>query len=65
MSNVNDAVGKSLTGVVIKADGTVPFDSGCHPAVRAEILAYLTDQGHSYDPIPGTPHIKIRNWKKP
>lgn len=72
-------IGKQLIGVVIRADGTVPFDE--IPAdtpeehrgrierdrahVRAEIMAYLIDQGHTVEPIEGTKHVRIRNWKPP
>lgn len=56
---------KSLVGIVIRADGTVPFDDDCHPHVRAQILQHLTDQGHIYHPVKGTKNIKIQNWKKP
>jgi hypothetical protein len=52
-------------GVVIRADGTVPFDESCSPEVRAHILQHLTDQGHIYHPVAGTRHVKIQNWKKP
>lgn len=54
-----------MVGVVIRADGTVPFDEGCHPSVRAAILAHLADQGHTVSPVHGTKHVRIHNWKPP
>jgi hypothetical protein len=56
---------KALVGVIIRADGTVPFDEGCHPDVRAAILTHLTDQGHTVEPIKGTRHLKIQGWVAP
>lgn len=52
-----------LVGIVVKADGTVPFDAHVHPEVRAHILAHLANQGHTIEPIEGTPHIRIKGWK--
>jgi len=51
-----------FVGVVIRKDGTVPFDAGCHPAVRDHILAHLKAQGHELEAIEGTNHVKIKNW---
>lgn len=51
--------------VVIRKDGTVPFDDDCPAHVRAATLAYLTDEGHAYEPVHGTKHVRIRNWKPP
>lgn len=56
---------KQLLGIVIRADGTVPFDEGLHPTHRAAMLAHLTDLGHSYDPVEGTRHVRIRDWTPP
>lgn len=53
---------KQLTGIIIRADGTVPFDEGLDPDVRAHIIAYITDQGVAFDPVPGTNSIKLRDW---
>lgn len=50
-------------GIVIRTDGTVPFDDGVHPDVRTKILKALAQQGHVFDDVPGTSHVKIRNWK--
>jgi hypothetical protein len=52
-----------LVGIVIKADGRVPFDHNCHPEVRKEILAHLADNGHTLEPVEGTNHVRIVGWK--
>ena len=49
-------------GVVVKADGTVPFDAGVPDEVKAHILKHLVDKGHSPQPVTGTPHYKIPGW---
>lgn len=54
---------KALVGVVIRADGTVPFDDDCHPDVRAAIMVHLADNGHTIEPVKGTRHVKIKDWK--
>lgn len=54
-----------MIGVVIRADGTVPFDDDCHPHVRGQILAHLADLGHTVAPIEGTKHVRIVGYKKP
>lgn len=56
---------KSLLGVVIRKDGTVPFDDNCHADVRYACLDHLTEQGHEYVSIPGTKHVRIKNWAPP
>lgn len=56
---------KSLLGVVIRRDGTVPFDDDCHADVRAACLAHLAEQGHAYEPVPHTKHVRIKNWAPP
>lgn len=56
---------KALIGIVIRADGTVPFDDSCPNHMRAQMLAHLTDLGHSLEPVHGTRHVKIKNWKPP
>jgi len=55
---------KQLIGVIIRADGTVPFDDDCHPDIRAHILAHLADHGHTVEPVEGTRHVKIKGWKQ-
>lgn len=56
--------GKQITGLVIRADGTIPFDPGCHPQVRANALLWCIDNGHTVGPHPDNPnHLMIRNWK--
>ncbi len=52
---------KVAVGIVIRKDGTVPFDDGVDPAVRAHILAHLTDTGHVYHPVPNTAHVQIKS----
>jgi hypothetical protein len=54
---------KQLTVIVIRADGTVPFDDDYHLDVRANALTWLMDQGHTVSPIHGTKHLKVHDWK--
>lgn len=56
---------KALLGIVIKKDGTVPFDEGYSPELRAHTIAVLFDQGHKVSAVPGTPHLKIADWDHP
>jgi len=51
----------ALVGIVVRKDGTVPFDEGCHPDVRAHILRHLADTGHTIAPVADTQHVKISN----
>lgn len=53
---------KTLLGVVIRRDGTVPFDDGCHADVRRACLDHLREQGYVFEDIPGTKHVRIKNW---
>lgn len=32
-------------GIVVRADGTVPFDDDCHPQVRAAVFEHLRQLG--------------------
>lgn len=56
---------KQMVGIVIRADGTVPFDDDVPHHIRAQMLAHLTDLGHSLEPIHGTRHVKIKHWTPP
>lgn len=51
-------------GMVIRTDGTVPFDADCHPEVKAAIIATLTAQGHTLTHHPEG-HLTIHNWSDP
>jgi hypothetical protein len=53
---------KRLVGIVIRADGTVPFDDDVTEEHRAQTLAWLTDNGHTHAVVPGTRHVKIARW---
>jgi hypothetical protein len=53
---------KKLTGIVIKADGTVPFDKDVDPAVKHAAIDWMQANGHDFENVPGTPHLKIKNW---
>lgn len=48
-------------GVVVRKDGTVPFDDGVHPAVKAEIIRHLNAKGHTLTHHPEG-HITIHNF---
>lgn len=52
-----------MIGVIIRADGTVPFDEGVHPEVKAAILKHLELQGHKVEVHDGV--HKIHGWKAP
>ncbi len=54
---------KSMVGVVIRADGTVPFDDDCPDHVRSHILAHLTDVGHTFSKVEDTKHVRLHNWQ--
>lgn len=49
-------------GIVVRADGTVPFDNGVPAAHKQARLSALADDGHIVEPIAGTPHYKIKVW---
>lgn len=56
---------KVAVGVVIRPDGTVPFDEPHDPEVRRHILEHLVAQGHQVSAIGKGPHLKIHNWVPP
>lgn len=49
-----------MIGIVVRKDGTVPFDADVHPDVKAHILAHLVGRGHHvvFHAETGTHHIK-------
>lgn len=51
----------TMVGIVIRPDGTVPFEDGFE--YRAEVLEHLTNKGHTLEPIHGTKHVRIKDWK--
>lgn len=55
---------RGRVGVVIRRDGTVPFDDDVHPAVKAAIHQHLLDEGHTVSEIEGG-HLKVENWTPP
>lgn len=55
---------RGKVGVVIRRDGTVPFDDDVHPAVKAAIRQHLEDEGHELTELEGG-HLKIENWEPP
>jgi hypothetical protein len=55
---------KIVVGIVIRADGTVPFDDDVPEANKAATLKHLIDEGHSVAPVEGTNHYKIAVWPK-
>lgn len=52
----------SQIGVVVRKDGTVPFDEDVPPHVRDTVLKHLADRGHTVEPVAGTRHYRIKNW---
>ncbi len=53
-------------GIVIRADGSVPFDDDVHPDHRAQMIAHLVGMGHHVEPHRHHKgHFFIKNWKKP
>lgn len=53
-----------IHAVVIRADGTVPFDDSVPEENRLQTIGWLFDQGHAMTIVAGTRHVKITNWKK-
>ena len=51
---------KQLVGVVVRADGTVPFDPGLSSAVKSHIIEWLLAQDFEFDVVPEG--LKIKNW---
>jgi hypothetical protein len=46
-------------GIVIKADGKVPFDPDLHPDHRRAIIGHLSDLGHTLEPAEDGSHVRI------
>jgi len=55
---------KQIHALVIRKDGTVPFDDDVPEDHRAHYLAFLADNGHTVEPIEGTRHVRIKGWKQ-
>lgn len=55
---------KKLIGIVIRADGTVPFDDEVSHEHRSQTITHLIDSGNEIKTIPNSRHIRIKNWKK-
>lgn len=36
-------------GIVIRADGSVPFDADLHPDHKAAMIAHLQETGHEFE----------------
>lgn len=53
---------KQLYGIVVRADGTVPFDEGVDPATKADMLLYLISQGYQVSPIKDTNHVQLTDF---
>jgi hypothetical protein len=53
-------------GIVIRADGSVPFEDDVHPDHKAHMIAHLVSQGHHCEPHRHHKgHFFVKNWKKP
>ena len=54
-------------GIVIRKDGTVPFDDCTHggpcdcAAIRSHIRDHLEATGHVVASVPGTQHFKLKS----
>jgi hypothetical protein len=58
--------GKIGVGIVIRADGHVPFDDDVSEEHRAHMIAHLVGLGHHVEPHRHHKgHFFIKNWKKP
>jgi hypothetical protein len=53
----------ALLGTVIRKDGTVPFDDDVTDDMRAKHLGMLVLHGHKLEPVEGTKHFKIKDFK--
>jgi hypothetical protein len=51
-----------IHALVIRKDGTVPFDDDYPEGSRENAIAWLNANGHAHDPVPGTRHVKIKVW---
>lgn len=60
---MTDNTQKVMVGIVVKADGSVPFDEGVNPQVKTHILGFLVEQGHELFIHPTTGLHTIRDWK--
>ncbi len=52
-----------MIGMVIRKDGTVPFDEDVPNNVQMHILGTLVAAGHDIHPVKGTKNFKINDWK--
>ena len=46
-------------GIVIRANGTIPFDEGFHPEHQALVLGHLLSTGHVLEKHPETGEWKV------
>jgi hypothetical protein len=51
-----------LGPIVVRADGTVPFDDDLHPDHKAWMIGQLVEAGHSVQVDPDTGLVKIQNY---
>jgi hypothetical protein len=49
--------------VVIRADGSVPFDNDVHPDHRKTILGHLVAAGHNVQVNQDTQEVTIQNYQ--
>lgn len=48
-------------GIVIKPDGSVPFDEGLDPAVKTHIIGHLIETGHTLEHAPDGSHVLLKS----
>ena len=55
----------TAVGIIIRKDGTVPFDDDFPDHLREHVIRHLSEQGHTLKSVEGTRHMQIQNWVAP
>jgi len=48
-------------GIIIRADGTVPFDDDLHPDHKRAIIGHLVEMGHELEHHPQGKHVRLKS----
>lgn len=56
---------RQLAGIVIRKDGTVPFDNDVPEHHREQTIRQLAEWGYTLKDVPGTRHVMVQGWKGP
>lgn len=55
---------RQLIGIVIRADGTVPFDKDVPEQTREHMIRHLAQMGHTVQDVHGCRDAKIADFDK-